>query len=119
MSNDLHVAGTMKTYLGGFLACIVLTLASYFCVDKSLFSTNTLIVIIVALALVQTVVQMVLFLHLGQEDHPHWNLNTFIFAVIVILVVVLGSLWIMYHLNYRMMPPMDMEEVQKIHSEGL
>lgn len=119
MSHDLHVAGTMKTYLGGFLACIVLTLSAYVCVDKELFSTNALIGIIMGLALIQTAVQMVLFLHLGQEEKPYWNLNMFLFTAIIIVVIVVGSLWIMYHLNYRMMPPMDMHEVHKIHSEGL
>lgn len=119
MSDDLHVAGTLKTYFGGFLACIVLTLASYICVDKNLFSTNLLMGIIVALALIQTVVQLVLFLHLGKEGTPHWNLTTFLFAVIIIIAIVLGSLWIMYHLNYRMMPSMDMQELHKIQSEGL
>jgi cytochrome o ubiquinol oxidase operon protein cyoD len=118
MSDDLHVAGTMKTYLTGFLTCIVLTLASYVCVDKSLFSTTTLMGIIVGLALLQTVVQMVLFLHLGQEKKPHWNLNTFLFAALIIVVLIVGSLWIMNRLSYRMMPA-DMNEVHKIQSQGL
>ncbi len=118
MNDDLHVAGTIKTYLGGFLMCIVLTLVSYICVDKSLFATKTLMWLIVGLALIQTGVQMVLFLHLGQEKKPHWNLNTFFFAVLVIVILILGSMWIMYRLNYRMMPA-DMNEVHKIQSEGL
>jgi cytochrome o ubiquinol oxidase operon protein cyoD len=58
---------------------------------------------VVALALFQFAVQAVLFLHLGQNARL-WNVIAFVFAAVIIGIVVGGSLWIMFSLNGRMMP---------------
>jgi heme/copper-type cytochrome/quinol oxidase subunit 4 len=34
----------------------------------------------------------------------------FSFMIMVLVIIVFGSLWIMYGLNYREMPPMDMSQ---------
>jgi len=47
-------------------------------------------------------------MYLAGEDNPHWNLLVFFFMIMVLVIIVFGSLWIMYSLNYREMPPMDM-----------
>lgn len=61
------------------------------------------------LAFGQFVVQLVYFLHLGTEQKPRWKLLVFWFMIVVVLIVVVGSLWIMYNLNYNMiMPPENM-----------
>ena len=61
-----------------------------------------MITAIIFLAVVQLVVQLVFFLHLGRERQPRWNLLAFAFMAIVLLILVLGSLWIMNNLNYHM-----------------
>ncbi len=33
-----------------------------------------------------------------------WNLTAFVFTLIVVAILVVGSLWVMYHLNANMMP---------------
>jgi cytochrome o ubiquinol oxidase subunit IV len=60
--------------------------------------------ILVTLAILQLVVQLMLFLHLGDEPKPRWNLLAFLFAVLVVAIVVGGTLWIMYELSH---PPGD------------
>jgi cytochrome o ubiquinol oxidase operon protein cyoD len=49
------------------------------------------------------VVQLFFFLHLGSETKPRWKLLTLFLMLIFAMIVLLGSIWIMYNLNYRMM----------------
>ena len=50
--------GTYKSYIAGFILSIVLTLAAYFAVVDGRMSAVTILTIILALAVVQLVVQM-------------------------------------------------------------
>lgn len=58
---------------------------------------------LVAFAVMQLLVQLVFFLHIRHESTPRWNLVAFIFMFIFLLIIVVGSLWVMHHLNYNMM----------------
>ena len=107
--------GTAKFYLLGFILCIVLTLAAYFLVVEKLLSGMILILTILGLGVIQMAVQLFFFMHLGGEyadgkAKHHWNMLVFLFMVMVLVIIVFGSLWIMYSLNYREMPPMDMSQ---------
>jgi cytochrome o ubiquinol oxidase subunit IV len=110
--------GTLKTYVGGYVASIVLTVAAYLVVSRHLLSgNNRLIAAVAALALVQFLVQLVFFLRLGRETKPRWKLLVFGFMVGVVGILVFGSLWIMSNLNYRMTPS-QMNQYMKDQSGG-
>ncbi len=98
--------GTIKSYLFGYVSCIALTLLAYLLVTDHVFRQDVLLPIVVILGLVQVFLQLVLFLHLGKESKPRWNLLMFFFMIAVLIIVVFGSLWIMHYLNYNMMPQM-------------
>lgn len=83
---------------------LFLTLGAYLLVHYQLYSKNILITMIVGLALVQFLVQLLFFMHLGTEQKPRWRLAVFLFMLIVVLILIFGSLWIMQNLNYRMTP---------------
>ncbi|MNH18281.1 Cytochrome bo(3) ubiquinol oxidase subunit 4 [compost metagenome] len=101
----------VRLYVAGFVLAVVLTLAAYVVVMEQLFEQYVAVYILVGLALVQFAVQLVFFLHLGQERKPRWNMAVFFFTLLVLVVIVLGSLWIMYNLNYSMnMTPAQMDE---------
>lgn len=104
--NNAHGAGhgSYLSYTIGFVLSIVLTLAAYFLVVDKILSGRELVAAIMGLAVAQLFVQLVFFLHLGRESRPRWNLMVFLFAALVVLIVVLGSLWIMENLHYNMMP---------------
>jgi cytochrome o ubiquinol oxidase operon protein cyoD len=89
------------SYIVGFVLSIATTLLAYFFVVNELFSKNVLIYVVMGIAVVQLVVQLVFFLHLGRGNR--WKVITFAFAVLVVLIVVVGSLWIMQNLDYNMM----------------
>ena len=102
-------APTTTSYVVGFLLSTVLTLTTYLLVQKHVHSHHTefshqlLVPLIGGLAISQFIVQALCFLHLGQETKPRWKLLSLLFAIGVVLIVVVGSLWIMYNLNYNMM----------------
>lgn len=107
---------TFTTYIIGFLLSIILTIAAYlFAVNHitsrhELFSHELLIALFMGLAFIQLIVQLLFFLHLGQESKPRWNLVFFLATGGAVLTVVIASLWIMYHLNYNM-TPQDMNHI--------
>ncbi len=94
--------GKIKTYLIGFVMSIVLTLLAYFLTTEKLMTGWALTLTISTLAFIQVIVQLLFFLHMGEESSPRWNLISFLFMVLVILILVIGTLWIMYNLDYRM-----------------
>lgn len=98
--------GTYKSYGLGYLLCIVLTLAAYIAVVRQIFTGWVLGGFVIALGVLQIVVQLFLFIHLNAEHKPRWNTIMFLFMLLIIAIVVIGSLWIMANLNYRVMEPM-------------
>lgn len=119
-SREAHdLPARISSYVSGFILSVVLTLFSYFAVTNQLWDNNWLIFIITGLAVVQLVVQLIFFLHLGSEKGNSWKLVTFWFAVLVVGILVVGSLWIMFNLNYNMMDMTPPEQAEYMHdNEG-
>lgn len=103
------VHGTLRSYTTGFILSILFTLAPYFIVVNHLLSGWSLGLALAGFAVVQLIVQLVFFLHLGSESSPRWNLIVFLFMLLVLVTVVFGSLWIMSNLNYHQMTPQETE----------
>lgn len=104
--------GTLKAYVIGFIACLILTGISFTLVVTKLLTGTALVYTIVALALTQAIFQLIFFMHLGQEAKPRWESLVFYFMVLVLLIVALGSLWIMSDLDDRVMTNMIMEKTK-------
>jgi len=95
-----------KSYIIGFALSIVLTLAAFFVVLRPGFfhmGTSAIIGTILVLAVAQLLVQVLFFLHLGKEEGPRWKLWAFVSTIGIVLIVIVGAIWIMGHLNYNMM----------------
>ncbi len=101
--------GTLKSYVIGFLASILLTAISFLLVLSRLLPEQRLIYAIIVLAIAQAIVQLLFFLHVGQEAKPRWETRAFCFMVLVLLIIAIGSLWIMHDLNDRVMSDMTKE----------
>lgn len=105
-------------YIGGFVSALALTFAAYWLVTSRAVEGGWLIALLMGLAVVQFIVQLVFFLHVGHETRPRWNLAALIFMLIILIVIVAGSLWIMNNLNYNMMmTPEQMDEYMKIQRD--
>jgi cytochrome o ubiquinol oxidase operon protein cyoD len=113
-----HSPARHVSYIVGFVLSIATTLLAYLFVVNELLPKQALIYAVVGIAVVQLFVQLVFFLHLGRGSR--WKLATFAFALIVVLVVVVGSLWIMHNLDYNMMHMSPVEMMQYMNdNEGI
>ncbi len=91
-------------YVSGFALSLALTITAYIAVTHHALRHDWLIGLILGLALVQFIVQLVFFLHLGPGRQQRLKRIVFFFMVIVVCILVSGSLWIMSNLSYRMTP---------------
>ncbi len=101
--------GSYRSYVIGLLSSLILTFISFSLVAYRPFDQMTTILAIVILALIQGSLQLWFFLHVGQEDSPKWETMTFYSMIVILLIISIGSLWIMNDLNVRMMPDMPMD----------
>ena len=122
MSSDLTLSqikkewhGSLRSYIIGFISCLILTGISFFLVSTNMFEERTLTYTIAALAVVQATFQLVFFLHLGQEAKPRFETFIFLFMLLILLIIVIGSLWVMNDLNKRVMPHMQHNTKETIH----
>lgn len=99
---EQHVS--LGKYILGFVASLALTLMAYLLVTRRAASTDTLMAIICGLAVIQFLVQMVFFLHIGEERKPRWKQMVMWFMFAIIFLIIGGSIWIMNNLNTRMTP---------------
>jgi cytochrome o ubiquinol oxidase operon protein cyoD len=97
---------SLKPQFIGFVLSFMFIVAAYLIVRNHHLSGVLLSITIYGMAIVQVLIQLIFFLHLGLESKPHWNSITFLFTVLVIILVIGGSLWIMHNLNYDLMPGM-------------
>ncbi len=101
-SKGMH--GTMKSYITGFILSLFLTINAYFLVVTKSVSGTTLAATILVFAVLQMAVQVFFFLHLGRGPKPLYNVVFFGGTASLILVVIVGSIFIMNNLQYNMSP---------------
>jgi cytochrome o ubiquinol oxidase operon protein cyoD len=89
------------SYVVGFVLSIAATVIAYLIVVNHVWPMQMLVYVILIVAVMQLVVQVVFFLHIGRGSH--WKFVTFLFAILVVLIIVIGTIWIMNNLNYNMM----------------
>jgi cytochrome o ubiquinol oxidase subunit IV len=111
--------GSFASYAAGFGLSIILTLTAFYLVyqhkhsSAPIFSHKYLMGALLFLALTQLFVQLLFFLHLDRESKPFWNLQVAILAAGVVLILVIGSIWIMNNLNYHMNTPQQIQKYIK------
>jgi cytochrome o ubiquinol oxidase subunit IV len=96
--------GSVTSYSTGFMLSIILTLIPFYVVANRIVNGWALVFVLMAFASMQLLVQVVFFLHLGRESKPRWNVKAFLFMLLIIVLLVVGSLWIMHNLHYNMTP---------------
>ena len=94
--------GTLNSYITGYVLSLEFTIIAYVLVTRHAFHNRTLITTVSVLAIAQFVVQILFFLHLGKETKPRWKQLVFWMMLTFVIIIVGGSLWVMYNLNYHM-----------------
>jgi len=110
--HDGEAHGSLRDYVIGFVASVVLTAIPFWLVMTGTFAPATTAAIIIGFALVQMIVHMIYFLHMNGKVEGGWTMMALIFTLILVAIMMTGSLWVMYHLNTNMMPmPHDMSQM--------
>ena len=105
---DEEAHGSRKGYWIGFVLAAILTAIPFWLVMTNPLSNQATALVIMAFAVVQIVVHMIFFLHMNGKSEGGWTMTALVFTVVVVVIVLAGSLWVMYHMNTSMMPMMDM-----------
>ncbi|WP_020653434.1 cytochrome o ubiquinol oxidase subunit IV [Massilia niastensis] len=105
--HDVYVTHySPKDYAIGFVLSLILTAIPFWLVMGNVLPPETTRFVILGFAGVQMVVQMIYFLHLNAKSEEGWNMMALILTVILLVIVLSGSIWVMYHMNANMMPGM-------------
>lgn len=100
-----HAESTFKGYAIGFILSVILTAIPFWLVmDKVIADTGTLALTLLGFGAVQIVVHMVYFLHMTPKSEAGWTMLSTIFTVVLVVIMMSGSLWVMFHMNRNMMP---------------
>lgn len=99
---DAH-HGSTKQYVVGFLLSIVLTIIPFWVVMDGSFGKTIAVTVIGVTAVAQVLVQLVFFLHMDLSEAQRWTLISFVYTILTVLLLVIGSIWIMLHLHHNMM----------------
>jgi len=111
-TSDAHSHGSLRSYLTGFGLSVILTAIPFWLVMTGALGNSTATALtIMAFAVVQIVVHMVFFLHMNTRSENGWIMMALIFTLVMVVITLIGSLWVMYHLNLNMMPMHDMSQM--------
>ena len=101
MEQDLDSGAT--DYVKGFIASLILTIIPFYIVWSHALPSTETHVILFGCALVQIFVHFKYFLHMeAKSSDGRWNLVSLMFTAIVVLILIAGSVWIIYNLNVNM-----------------
>jgi cytochrome o ubiquinol oxidase subunit IV len=102
MSNQ-HADSGVKGYVIGFIASLILTVIPFYFVATHSLSEATTYALLFGCAIVQVFVHFAYFLHMEvRTDEGRWNMVSLVFSAMVVLILIAGSIWIMWNLNHNM-----------------
>ena len=102
---DLQDGTTKKSltaYLIGYVISLVLLVVAFLMMQERWFGGEGLYIALSFIMLLLLITQVCFFLRLSASPEGQWNLISFLFTILIIAIIMTGSLWIMYNLNYNM-----------------
>lgn len=109
---DTSDHGSLRSYLTGFLLSVFLTAIPFWLVMSGVLDNRIATAVAITIfAIVQITVHMVYFLHMNTRSEDGWSIMALMFTLILVVIALVGSLWIIYHLNANMMPGGDMSQM--------
>jgi cytochrome o ubiquinol oxidase operon protein cyoD len=107
------LAAGLGSYLIGLALAIGLTMASFWAAQTHLIYGPTISVALVTLGVAQMGIHLIFFLHITTAPDNTNNVLALAFGVLLVLFVVVGSLWIMGHMNRMTVPMNDLMRMQR------
>ena len=115
---DEHLGGDVFSegiwsYVIGLGLATLLTLVSFFIARTTLVWQPSIPVALTVLAVAQMGVHLVFFLHITSGPDNVNNVLALAFGVLIVFLVIVGSLWIMAHMNQNMLPMDQIMQMQR------
>lgn len=107
--------GSFKSYMIGFVLSVILTAIPFYVVMGDVLDSRLLAVaIIFVLGAAQMIVHIYYFLHVTSKAEEGWLAMALVFTVLLVVIMLSGSVWVMFNLEENMMPAHD--QIERVRS---
>jgi cytochrome o ubiquinol oxidase operon protein cyoD len=103
------------SYVIGLVLALTLTGVSFWVASTSVLWGPGVAVGLVVLAIAQMGIHLVFFLHITSGPDNTNNVLALAFGVLIVFLVMIGTIWIMGHMNANMGPSAEMMNLQMQH----
>ena len=108
-----EILAGIRGYLVGLGLSVLATVVAFFLTGTSLVWQPSIPAALIVLAIAQMGVHIVFFLHITTRPDSMNNVMALTFGVFVVFVLIVGSVWIMFHLNQNMIPTDRIMQMQR------
>jgi cytochrome o ubiquinol oxidase operon protein cyoD len=108
-----EIAQGISGYLVGLGLAALITAVAFFIAGTTLVWQPSIPIALFVLAVTQMGVHLVFFLHITTGPDNVNNILALAFGVLIVLLLIVGSLWIMTHLNHNVMPMERLMQMQR------
>jgi cytochrome o ubiquinol oxidase operon protein cyoD len=98
-----EIAVGILGYVVGFVLAALITVVAFFVSGTTLVWPASIPIALLVLAIAQIGVHLVFFIHITIGPDNENNVLALAFGVLIVMLLVVGSLWIMYNMNNNMM----------------
>ncbi|MBB97430.1 MAG: cytochrome o ubiquinol oxidase subunit IV [Rhodobacteraceae bacterium] len=118
-AHDTHgsfdARGAYINYLVGFALSVFLTLVPFGLVMSGIeIGLGWALAVIFLFGAAQIIVHVHYFLHVTGKAESGWQAMSLIFTAILLVIVLSGSIWVMFHLEQNMMPAH--EQIERVRN---
>ncbi len=110
-----NVIGEAVAYIIGLGLALLLTGVSFWVASTSVLWGPGVAVGLVVLAIAQMGVHLVFFLHITSGPDNTNNVLALAFGVLIVFLVMVGTIWIMAHMNMNVGTPPELMNLQMQH----
>ena len=110
-----NILSATIAYVIGLALALILTGISFWVASTGVLWGPGVAVGLVVLAIAQMGVHLVFFLHITSGPDNTNNVLALAFGVLIVFLVMIGTIWIMSHMNSNMMPGPEMTNLQMQH----
>lgn len=110
-----NILSETAVYVIGLALALILTGVSFWVASTSVLWGPGVATGLVVLAIAQMGVHLVFFLHITSGPDNTNNVLALAFGVLIVFLVMIGTIWIMSHMNANMMPGPEITNLQMQH----
>ena len=112
-ASGAEIAVGIRGYLIGLGLSVLATVVAFFLSGTSLVWQPSIPAALIVLAIAQMGVHIVFFLHITTRPDSMNNVMALTYGIFVVFVLIVGSVWIMTHLNQNMIPMERLMQMQR------